>query len=206
MMTEVLKAQEFTGSDTSTSLLPKYSNSISIGGALSANSLFQKRGRGFGSAISFDYAHKFSDIVGIQVNSYYLDMSNDRPNLFFSLLTTSLTNSANITLSPFTTTPITFVLGGVFRWYSSLEENISFPMINLPRIHYVDAMQFGVNAQVEYIFPVHQNIDIGLRGQGQLFFQPFSFISNADFSKISPFLNPALTSSLNLGAFLRINF
>jgi hypothetical protein len=185
---------------------------FSLDAGYSINSLV--RFRGINSIIAFGYGYRFSNVYGIEVAMYYADTMKEMPEFFGNILT-SLTGSLSATTKPFADAPFRMGVGGAMRWYSSLEGNAGAVYVNLPPIYYIEAVQLGINAQLEYSFPLSNSIDIGIRGQGQVFFEPFSLRSNADAAsvvpapilQIAPQLNPKATSYVvNLGAFLRINF
>lgn len=66
--------------------------------------------------------------------------------------------------------------------------------------------------QAEYCFPLTHNIDTGIRGQSQIFFEPFFLNTNGttvlippQLLQIAPQLNPQRMSTvINVGAFLRL--
>jgi hypothetical protein len=186
---------------------------LTLDAGYSLNSLV--RFRGINSIIAFGYGYRFSNVYGIEVAMYYADAMKETYGGLFGNILTSLAGSVSATTKPFTDVPFRMGVGGAMRWYSSLEGNAGAVYFNLPPIYYIEAVQLGINAQLEYAFPLTNSIDIGIRGQGQVFFEPFFLRSNADAASVVPTpilqlvpqLNPKATSYVvNLGAFLRINF
>jgi hypothetical protein len=185
---------------------------LSLDAGYSINSLV--RFQGINSIIAFGYGYRLSNVYGVEVAVYYADTMKEIPG-FFGHILTSLAGSLSATTKPFADAPFRIGVGGAMRWYSSVEGNLAFFNFNLPPIYFVEAVQLGINAQLEYAFPLSNSIDIGIRGQGQVFFEPFFLRSNADAASVVPTpilqlvpqLNPKATSYVvNLGAFLRINF
>lgn len=181
------------------------SNHISFAlGYLANNLLFPNR---LGAVFSSSYSYSTSDALEIELGAYYLDYYDDANKRFYGVLTTSFTGELNAIVQPIKNTPLRLGVGTAIRWYTRFLFLDTNPMFGFPSIYYADILQLGVNAKVEYLFPIDQTLDIGIRGQSQFFFQPFSVISNAFTLPSFDVGSPGLRfGALSLSAFLRIGF
>jgi hypothetical protein len=152
-----------------------------------------------GAIFVASYNHAFSQVVEIDASVYYAE----RFMQDYSSFLTSLTSDIGIITQISPTLPLRFGIGAAFRWSASLQKSGGF---NLPRIYYLETLQLGVNAKVEYLFPISNSIDIGLRGQVQSFFTPFSTVSNTTATLPTYVYGDPLIKVINLGVFLRIGF
>lgn len=169
------------------------------------NNILIRRGNTLGLMFTAEYGHIFSDVFSMTLTGYYANNHNDSDGsqkLFLTSLSSDLTAIFRIIPG----IPLYIGVGVSGRWYSFLQENIAFPTINLPIVYYVDALDAGVNAKIEYVIPVNEAIDFGIRGYGQVFFHNLSFISNRTSPPNIPQFDPLIKSVVALGAFLRISF
>jgi hypothetical protein len=158
---------------------------------------------------TFEYGHRFSSNYGIETSLYYADTYNTFANNNFML--TSLIWSISGTAQISTGIPLKVGLGSAVRWYSLLRNQPDILGVNLPLIYFVEVVQLGINTQLEYSIPLSQTFEIGVRGQGQLFFEPTFLRSNTTISQSQSLdslnLSPRTTAyTVNVGAFFRINF
>lgn len=156
-----------------------------------------------GAIFTASYSHAFSNSFEIDAGIYYAERYMDErgSSLFLSSL---IGDIGGVVQLP--SLPLRFGIGAAFRWAASLQRNEGFPLFNLPRIYYLETMQIGVSAKVEYLFPISNSIDIGLRGQVQSFFTPFLTVSNTTATLPTYVYGDPLIKVINLGVFLRIGF
>ncbi len=182
------------------------SNHISFALSYLANNLlFPNR---LGVNFTSTYSYQVSDAFELEMGAYYLDYYDDANKRFYGVLTTSLTGDVNVLVQPFKDTPLRLGLGTAVRWYTRflyLEANPS--SFGFPAIYYAEIFQLGINAKLEYLFPIDESLDIGVRAQSQFFFHPFSVVSNAQNPSTFDVGSSDLRfGALSLGLFLRIGF
>jgi hypothetical protein len=167
------------------------------------NNFLIRRGNTLGLMFTAEYGHTFSDVFSMTLTGYYADNYYDG---FGTLFLTSLSSDLTTVFRIVPGVPFYVGVGVSGRWYSFLQENIAFPMFNLPSVYYVDALEAGANAKIEYVIPVSEAIDFGIRGYGQVFFHNLSFISNRTSPPSIPQFDPLIKGVAAGGIFLRINF
>lgn len=158
-----------------------------------------------GAIFTVSYAHVLSQVIEIEAAIYYAERYPGN-NAYRGSYLTSLTSDIGIIAQIIPNLPLRLGIGGAFRWAASLQKDEGSPIFNLPRIYYLETMQLGVSAKVEYLFPVSNSVDIGLRGQVQSFFAPFSTVSNTTATLPVYVYGDPLIKVVNLGVFLRIGF
>mgnify|MGYP000538265716 CR=1 FL=1 len=155
-----------------------------------------------GAIFTASYSHAFSSSFELDADIYYAERYVDErgSSLFLSSV---IGDIGGVVQLP--SLPLRFGIGAAFRW-AALLNNMGSSIFNLPRIYYLETMQLGVSAKVEYLFPVSNSVDIGLRGQVQSFFAPFSTVSNTTATLPVYVYGDPLIKVVNLGVFLRIGF
>ncbi|MFY7997789.1 MAG: hypothetical protein ACOVSW_04235 [Candidatus Kapaibacteriota bacterium] len=175
----------------------QHSDYITLGLAYSRNHYMRNF---LGAIFTASYSHAFSQVVEIDASVYYAE----RYSQDYSVFVTSLTGDMGILAQINPTIPLRFGLGAAFRWSALLQRIGGLPMFDVPNIYYLETLQLGINAKVEYLFPLTNSLDVGFRGQVQSFFTPFSTISNTTTTFLAYIFGDPFIKVVNLGVFLRI--
>jgi len=154
------------------------------------------------------YSYTIADGAELEASVLFNGFYDDVERAIQGIILTSLTGEITYILQPFKDAPLRIGLGPALRWYNRLCYLDGADIFGiLPRIHYVEAYQLGISAKAEYLFPVAQSLDIGVRLQSQFFFHPFSLKTNAKVASLVEYglLGTGL-SVVSAGVFLRIGF
>jgi hypothetical protein len=175
---------------------------VAFGFAYNSNFLI-RRSSTLGLMFTSEYGHVFSDVFSMTLTGYIAESYSDD---FQTLFLTSISSDVTAILRIVPSVPLYVGAGVSGRWYSFLQENVALPMLNLPQLYYVDALEAGVNAKIEYVVPVSEAVDFGIRGYGQVFFRNLSFVSNRTSPPSIPEFDPPVKGVVAGGVFLRVKF